>query len=311
MRNVHKLTEGAILLAAYAVMLLITIYVPILGAVVNLFLSLPFIMFAAKHNRQSSIVFMVAATLLSLIVGTFFAIPLTLAYGLTGIVMGDFVRNQKGRAAVFLSGSITFLLNLVIQYAVAVAFFKMDFIQQSINIMRESVEQSMSMLEVLGQEPNAVLLEQLNAGIDLLQSLIPSMFVMISLATVFLIQLVSFPIIKRFGVKIGEWKSFRELTLPKSLVYYFVFALLASLFIQSVNGGYFHLALTNILFVLQLLMVVQGISFIWYYSHLKGWSKALPIIITVMVFIMPFLLYIVWILGIIDLGFDLRKRILK
>ena len=311
MKNVHKLTEGAILLAAYTIMLLITIYVPILGAVVNLFLSLPFIMFAAKHNRQSSIVFMVAATLLSLIVGTFFAIPLTLAYGLTGIVMGDFVRNQKGRAAVFLAGSITFLLNLVIQYAVAVAFFKMDFIQQSIDLVRESVDQSMGMLEMLGQEPNTVLLEQLNAGIDLLQSLIPSIFVVISLATVFLIQLVSFPIVKRFGVKIGEWSSFRDLTLPNSLLYYFIFALLASFFIQTENGGYFHLALTNILFVLQLLMVVQGLSFIWYFNHSRGWSKALPIIITVMVFVMPFLLYIVWILGIIDLGFDLRKRLLK
>jgi len=311
LKNVHKLTEGAILLAAYAVMLLITIYVPILGAVVNLFLSLPFIMFAAKHNRQSSIVFMVAATLLSLIVGTFFAIPLTLAYGLTGIVMGDFVRNQKGRAAVFLSGSITFLLTLVIQYAVAVALFKMDFIKQSIDLVRESVDQSMNMLESLGQEPNGALIEQLNAGIDLLQSLVPSMFVMISLATVFLIQLVSFPILKRFGVKIGEWKSFRELMLPRSLMYYFLVALLASLFIQAEDGGYFHLALTNILFILQLLLVIQGLSFIWFYSHLKGWPKVLPIIITIFIFIMPFLLYIVWILGIIDLGFDLRKRILK
>ncbi|WP_338450414.1 YybS family protein [Niallia oryzisoli] len=311
MKNVHKLTEGAILLAAYAVMLLITIYVPILGAVVNLFLSLPFIMFAAKHNRQSALVFMVAATLLSLIVGTFFAIPLTLAYGLTGIVMGDFIRNQKGRAAVFLAGSITFLLNLVIQYAVAVALFKMDFIKQSIDLVRESVEQSMSMLEALGQEPNSTILEQLNTGIDLLQSLVPSIFVMISLATVFFIQLVSFPIIKRFGVKIGEWKSFRELTLPKSLIYYFFIAFAASLFIHAEAGGYVYLALTNILFVLQLLMVVQGLAFIWYYSHLKGWPKALPILITVFVFILPFLLYIVWILGIIDLGFDLRKRVIK
>ncbi|WP_071393125.1 YybS family protein [Bacillus tuaregi] len=311
MKNVHKLTEGAILLAAYTVMLLITIYVPILGAFVNLFLSLPFIMFAAKHNRQSSLVFIVAATFLSLIVGTLLAIPLTLAYGLTGLVMGDFVRNQKGRAAVFLAGTITFLLNLVAQYAVAVAFFKIDIIEQSVDLVRESVDQSMSILSALGQEQNAVLLEQLNAGIELLQSLVPSLFVMISLGTVFLIQLVSFPIIKRFGVNIGEWRSFRELTLPKSLLYYFLFALVASLFLQTDAGGYIHIALTNILFVLQLLMVIQGLAFIWYFSHLKEWPKALPVIVTVLVFIMPFLLYIVWILGIIDLGFDLRKRMIK
>ena len=73
MKNVHKLTEGAILLAIFAVLLLLTLYLPILGAVVNLFLSLPFIMYGAKNNRKSSLVFLVASIFISLIVGTSFS----------------------------------------------------------------------------------------------------------------------------------------------------------------------------------------------------------------------------------------------
>jgi uncharacterized protein YybS (DUF2232 family) len=88
LKNVHKLTEGAILLTVFAVMLFITLYIPILGAVVNLFLALPFIFFAAKNNRKESFVFLVASVLLSLIVGTLLSIPLTLAYGVTRLVLG-------------------------------------------------------------------------------------------------------------------------------------------------------------------------------------------------------------------------------
>lgn len=311
MKNVHKLTEGAILLTVFAVILLITLYIPILGAVINLFLSLPFIFFSAKNNRKDSFVFLVASLLLSLIVGTFLAIPLTLAYGLTGIVMGDFVRHKRGRGAGLIAGSITFLLNLVVQYGVAVAFFKVDFIKQSMELLKQSIDQSKDLLKVLDQEPNAALFDRFNSAIDMLQLLTPSLFVIASCMAVLLIQLVSFPIIKRFGIDTGAWKPFRELTLPKNLLFYFLIAFLVSLIFQPETGSYFYLALINIMFILQLVMLVQGLSFVWFISHVKGWSRAIPIIVTVSLFIMPILLYIVWILGIIDLGFDLRKKITK
>ena len=110
--------------------------------------------------------------------GTFLAIPLTISYGLTGLVIGDFIRHKKNRGISFIAASITYLLLLVVQYVIAVAFFKVNFIEQSIDLLRQSVEQSVNMLSALGQEPNGVLLNQLNAGIDLLQSLTPSLFVM-------------------------------------------------------------------------------------------------------------------------------------
>jgi uncharacterized protein YybS (DUF2232 family) len=311
LKNIHKLTEGAILLAIFAVLLLLTLWVPILGAVVNLFISIPFIMFAAKNNRKAAGVFLVASIFISLIVGTFLAIPLTISYGLTGLVIGDFIQHKKGRSAVFIAASITYLLNLVVQYAVAVAFFKVDFIEQSIDLFKQSVEQSMNMLNTLGQEPNDTLFNQINAGIDMLQSLIPSLFVIGSFTAVFLIQLVSFPIVRRFGIEVRGWKPFRELTLPKNLLFYFLIAVIASLIINPENGSYINLALTNMVFILQLLMIVQGVSFIWYFSHLKGWPKAVPIFTTIALFVLPLLLYIVLIVGIMDLGLDLRKKLTK
>lgn len=210
-----------------------------------------------------------------------------------------------------MAGSITFLLNLVAQYAIAVVFFKINFIQESINLFKQSIKQSVSMLKALGQETNEAVLQQFNTAVDMLQTITPSLFVMMAFTAVFFIQLVSIPIVKRLGVEVTGWKPFKELTLPKSLIYYLLFSFLVSLMVNPENGGYIYLAVTNILFILQLLLLVQGISFIWYYGHIKEWPKAISVIITVTMFVIPILLYIVWILGIIDLGFDLRKRLSK
>ncbi len=309
MRNIHRLTEGAILLAAFTILLLMTVYVPVLGTVVNFFLALPFMMFSARNNRKESFVFLIASLFLSLIAGSLLALPLTLAYGLTGIVIGDFIRNEKPKQAALIAGSITFLINLVIQYVISIVFLNMDIIKESIQLLRESIDQYIKIVTSLSQAPNEAVAQKLYAAIDLIEILTPTIFVITSFSIVFIIQSVSYPILKRFGIHVVVGERFRNFTLPKSMIYYFLIALLVNLIIQPESGSYIHLALSNILFILLLLIVVQGLSFIWYFSYQKSLSKAVPILVTIAMFLMPLILYIVWILGIMDLGFDLRKKL--
>ncbi len=308
MKSVHKLTEGAIFLAAFAVLLLMTIYIPLLGSVTNLFIPLPFIMFAAKNDRKSSLVFLVGALLISLIVGTVMAIPLSLLYGLTGLVIGDFIREKKKRLAGYIAGTIVFLITLVAQYAVSVAFFEIDVIKESIQLFEKSVDQTFQMMEKLGQPLDAAVVEQFNTGIQMLVTLVPSVFVMASCLMVFVIELISFPILRRFGFDVPRWKPFRELSLPKSFLWYYLIVLIAFLLFNPEQGTYWYSALLNLSFILQFFLIIQGLSFVYFFSYEKGIPKFVPILITVF---LPILLYIVRILGIIDLGFNLRKWVIE
>ncbi|WP_079505979.1 YybS family protein [Mesobacillus jeotgali] len=309
MKNTYKLTEGAILLAIFAVLLLITLYIPGLGMIVNLFLALPFMMFGAKHDWKSTAVFTVAAVLLSMILGTFLAMPLALAYGTTGAVMGYMMREGKTRFASYIAGSLVFLINLVAQYALSIVLFKMNFIEEMVEIFRASVDQAINMLEQMGQTPDEKLISQFDAMVDMIEVLVPSMFVMASFFIVFLLQLVSFPFLKRFGVKVPHWQPFRELNLPKSILWYYLITMIAALALQPEKGTYWFWVISNLSFILQMLMVLQGIAFVFYLTYVKDYPKAVPIIVIVLMFLLPFVLYIVRILGIIDLGFDLRKRL--
>ncbi|MFE8697662.1 YybS family protein [Cytobacillus sp. FJAT-53684] len=309
MKNVHKLTEGALLLAIFSVLMLITVYVPVLGIVTNLFLAVPFILFAAKNTRMNSFIFFVASVFLSFIVGTVLAIPFTLSYGVTGLVIGYFIQVKKGRMSTFIAATLVFLITLLVQYAAMVVFFKMNLIEELIAIMKESFDSSRKLLDATGQTIDGKVIEQFEAVPKMVESLTPSLFVLTSIFAVFLIEVVSFPIVKRFGVTVDQRKPFRELVLPKSILWYYLLTILASFVFNPVEGDYWYLALVNISFILQLCMVIQGLSFIYYICHLKGVSKTIPIIATVSIFLLPILLSIVRILGIIDLGFGLRKSL--
>lgn len=309
MKNVRKLTEGAILLAAFVVLLLLTIYVPVVGVVVNLFLPVPFILFAAKNDWKSVLVFIVASVLISFITGTLLAMPLTLAYGTTGAVMGFMIQKQKSRTSILISSSLVFLVNIIGQYIVSVVFFNMNYIDELFKTMQDSIKMSSDILKNFGtQEESKKLLDQFSNALGLIKTLMPSIFVMVSFITAFIIQMLSLPILKRFGIKLENWKPFREISLPKSFLWYYMLTLLAGMLLHPKSGTYGFDVITNLTYILQLFMVFQGLTFIFYFFHQRGSSKTVPVMIAVLTLIMPILLYLVGILGIIDLGFGLRKR---
>lgn len=309
MKNVRKLTEGAILLAAFIVLLLLTIYVPVVGVVVNLFLPVPFILFAAKNDWKSVLVFIAASLLISFITGTLLALPLTLAYGTTGAVMGFMMQKQQSRTTILISSSFVFLVNLIGQYIVSVVFFHINFIDELFKTMQDSMKMSSDLLKNFGpQQESQKVLEQFTSALSLIKTLMPSLFVMVSFITTFIIQLLSLPILKRFGVKLENWKPFREISLPRSFLWYYLLTMLAAILLHPKAGTYGFNVLTNLTYILQLLMVFQGLTFIFFFFYSRGSSKSIPVIVAVLSFVMPILLYIVGILGIIDLGFGLRRR---
>ncbi|TXK89307.1 DUF2232 domain-containing protein, partial [Parageobacillus sp. SY1] len=50
MRKTHIITEAAIQLALFAVLFLVSLYVPLLGMIAILFLSLPCMIFTMRHG---------------------------------------------------------------------------------------------------------------------------------------------------------------------------------------------------------------------------------------------------------------------
>ncbi|MBD7939597.1 MULTISPECIES: YybS family protein [Cytobacillus] len=309
MKNVHKLTEGAVLLAAFAVLLLMSLYLPIIGTIVTFGLPVPFMLFAAKNKRGDTAIFFVAAILISFIVGTITAIPLTLIFGLTGIVIGELIKLKKERTVMLLGGSLAFLAMFLLVFAGMNLLLNVNFVEELKVVLEQSMDMTKNMLSTLDNNEAEQIFKQLEATMTALETLLPSLLVLTSAIYVFIIQLIGVPIVRRFGIEVKKWRSFADISFPKSILWYFLITMVAQLFMKPEEGSFTMMAIVNLLFVFQLIMVIQGLSFIFFYSRLKNWPKVVPIAILVFTFLLPIFLYIVRILGIIDIGFDLRKRL--
>lgn len=118
--------------------------------------------------------------LLSLIIGSMLAIPVTLAFGMTGVTIGYLINKQKNRWTVILASSMVFLVNVIGQYIVSVVFLKMNIIKEAVQTFRDSYQTSIEMMKNLGQAPNEQVIKQMETSVSMIETLMPSAFVMVS-----------------------------------------------------------------------------------------------------------------------------------
>jgi len=310
-RETRRLTEGAILLAIYTVLLLMFLYLPIIGVFLSFILPIPFIYYSARQKIKNSIVFLIGGLIISFIVGNVFSIPITLAYGTTGIVIGWFIKEKKDRILQYINATLVFLINLVIIYAVSILFLDVNILDELLVSFKESIQTTIRLLETMGQTVDENMTETFNQLIETIEILLPTLLVMSSAIVVLLMMVICLPIVRKLGIEVPKAPPFRELTMPKSLLWYYLIVLLLMLVVNPDKGTYMYTAIFNLVYILQTLMLIQGISFIFYYSYVKGFPKAIPIIGIIFSFLIPILSSFVRILGIIDLGFNLRQRISK
>ncbi len=312
MKNVRKLTEGAILLAVFTVLMLMTIYIPIASLFLIFVLPLPFIMFSSKNSIKNISAFFLAAMFISYIAGSLVGLGQMLLFGSTGIVIGYMLQKNKSRSAILVAGSLIFMAGLVIFYAISAAFFKMDMIHEMTLMLKQSLKESSDMLQSMGQEDQIKKLkEQNDYMIKMLEILAPGFLIIFSIFFVFLTQLVNFPIAKRFDISVQPWGHIRNLSLPKSLLWYYLIAMGAKLLLNPHEGTYLYTVVMNAVYILEMFIFLQGLSLLFFLFHQKSIAKGLRVLGVILAFMIPIFHYIILILGITDLGFDFRKNFVK
>ena len=94
--------------------------------------------------------------------------------------------------------------------------------------------------------------------------------------------------------------------LPRSILWYYLIVLSISLFVSPETGSTLYVIIMNFSIVLWILFVMQGISLLFYYIH----EKQLPNMLKVVVVILSIPLYtFIMLIGILDLGFNIRSYI--
>ncbi|PGZ52778.1 hypothetical protein COE56_11115 [Bacillus anthracis] len=309
MKNTKFITEGAALLAIYAMLLLISMYVPILGTVVTFALPLPFILLTIRYKISNAFVIFTAALFITVIVSQPMNLIKTTMFGLIGIVLGHMYKKQKKPIEILMAGTLAYLIGIMLIYVASIKFFNIDLMKQMQNMFNESMAQSEKIVTATGMpisKEQKDLFAQFN---DVLQTLFPSLLVMASVCCSWITVMISGSVLRKLKHDVIPWPKFKDIQLPKSIVWYYVIFILLSTFIKVEPTSYLHMVFSNLYVIFALLLVLQGLTFIAFLAHSKGFTKGVPIISFIACMFIPMLFPLVTILGIIDLGISLRSKI--
>ncbi|MFS2249141.1 MULTISPECIES: YybS family protein [unclassified Bacillus (in: firmicutes)] len=309
MKQTKALVEGAIMISIFSVMMLFYMYVPLLSIIFFLAAPIPIILYTIRHGLKKGIAAGAIGIVISFLIGSLAGLmsaPILIAAGLG---MGVFYsRRQPGNAII--TGALIYLFSFLISFIVSVQLFQVDIM----GIAKESVEQMIPMLEsVLKQsgasEQNiAKQLKQFREMQDAALSALPVALLIGVTLLAFVNHWFVQPLIKRFVKDMPVLKKFKDMRLPKSMVWYYLLTLLLML-IRTEKGSFLWLVQTSAFQILFILVLIQGFSFIFYYCHEKSISKAVPIFAIVLGVLYPPVGVIVRIIGIADIGFDLREKV--
>lgn len=310
MNKSKKITDGALLTSAYIVLLLVTAFIPLLGTFTFFALPIPFAIYAAKHHWQSAVIMFLAAGLLSSIFATIFSLPMTLLAGFGGIMLGTAMYQKRTAYETWARGAIGFVIGLIGVFLIIQLAFNINIYDEIDMVMEEAINLSQSIfnqmgLEEAGEEQLTLLEEQMM----LFKDILPGLMAMISIGMAFIAQWLSYKIMNRLERTTFTFPPFKSLNLPISLFWIYFTVMIASFFVTDQESG-LYIVIINAVILAMILLTIQGFSFVFFYADHKNMSKAIPIAVVIISFIIPgIFLLLIRILGIIDLGFSLKERI--
>ncbi|MDM5300033.1 YybS family protein [Bacillus pumilus] len=305
-KQTKALVEGAIMMSIFSVISLFYLYVPLVAIIFYLAAPIPIILFTIRHGLKKGIVVGTIGIVISFFIGSIAGLmnaPILIAAGLG---MGVFYKKRQPGNAV-ITGALIYLLSFLILFIVNVLLFQIDVF----GIAKESIEQVIPMLESVLKQSGASeqeIAKQLReleiTALSFLPITLVVSAILLALTNHWMIQ----PLIKRFVKDMPTLKKFKDMRLPKSMIWYYLLTLLL-LLIQTEKGSFLSLVQTSSFQILLILVLIQGFSFIFYYCHEKNISKVVPVFAIVLTIFLPPVSMIVRMIGIADIGFDLREKV--
>ncbi|MCK0469805.1 YybS family protein [Halalkalibacter sp. APA_J-10(15)] len=305
MRDTKTMTEGAILAAIVTILLLLTLYVPLINTIIMWALPLPFVVFTFRRGLKAGTVLLLVSSFLGFILGGgVLAIIPAIMFGTAGMVIGEIHRRGLSGFAVLLGASLAYIVHILLLFVGMTLLVGQSPMQLAADLTRDQMELVERTLGGMGQMNT----EMLDEALDTLLYLAPVAIVFSGILLAIITVLLSYFVLKRLGHDVKKLPPFRHWAFPKSFLWYYLVVLIVAL-IGVEEGTVMFTVVQNLMMLLGFVLTIQGFAFIFFYCHHKKVSIALPIIIVVASFILLPIIEIIRIVGIIDLGFDLRKRI--
>lgn len=312
MNQSKKVTDGALMIAIYMLLLFITIFVPFFSLISLLLLPVPFVLYAAKYNWKPSLLIWVVAILFTVLFTSIYTLAIPIVMGLGGIIIGSAINKDLSAYETLARGAFGFVIGLLFLFVSTQILFQVNFMTELRPMIMESVEKSTVVLESVGiQGQTEQLQELMEIQIKYFIDILPVFLIVTAFLLALINQWLGYKLINRIQKEDLYFPPFRTLRFPASILGLYLIVIIFSLF-ELDSSGIVYIIFQNADVLISLLLAIQGFSFIFYYSHHKKLPKFIPVLSVILSVLLPIIfLTIVRIIGIFDIGFNMRERLMR
>ena len=298
----NYLTYGSMMIALFAILLAMSVYVPFVGFITSFIVPLPIAWYSAKFERKHAIFVTIIAIIISFIIGGFFGLVFGILVGPIGFLIGDSIRNKRSKLYLLMATGIFMLLMTAVQYIISILVLNLNILEQLLEGIEIYYEQIGNIMASVGQLPKDYD-EMVKQSLMLIRSIMPSYFIGGVFISAFIYLVVNLSLLKKLKLDVPKFSKFMDFRLPKAVLWYYLIVSIITLFVSFEMGTFGYLLFVNAALILRVLLFLQGVSLIHYYFYVQGWPKWSMVLASILA--VPLYTFTV-ILGVLDLGFNLR-----
>jgi len=299
-----KVLLKPVLWSLLSLIMLIMFAIPGLNVLAMLFIFVPNTVLYTVVNRKVFIGCIATVWLLAaLLVDPAAMLFLGIVSLIPSIVLGEMYLRKMPSTKIVPYVTAIVLLLFMISLMLLERLFSLSLINQFKTLLQ-------TQYELLGKRSmlsSAFTPEMVESMVSTMLNLVPLAMGMMALFIVICSHYVARRIGAKYGVEVKAFPQAKDWNIPRKFIFiYFVFYFI-ELMIDVTNSGFFTIAVLNIVPALSFAFTVQAIGLFFYLADHYKWPKIVPILIAFPILIIP----LFSIVGIIDIAFNLRKRITK
>lgn len=308
--KVVPMVEGGILAAVSIIFAFISVYIPLIGAFVNMIWPVPIILLGVRHGYKWSIMAtVVSGLLIAMMVHPLQAISVVVGFGLIGIALGYALHAQYSAGKTLLYGSIASFVSKIAVIGIGLAITGVNPIDFQASTMSATIAQIMDFYRGMGMsEEDLTKMEQSVTGmIDIIKIILPAGFLLAAISDTALNFWVAKIVLKKLGHTVKPFPPFKEWNLPRAILWFFAIAVVMVYVGRTQNQQLVYNIGMNLQVIVSVVLLVQGLALFYYLADKYKWSKLARGILLFMIFTNGIFTQVIIFAGAFDVAFDYRK----
>lgn len=311
-KSVTPTIEGGLLVAITVILGLATVYVPILGMLVEFFCAVPLAVLTARQGAGKGFTALVVTfILLSMLISPVLSIRLVLSFGICGVALGWCVRKNFGAARIFLTTLIVASAAQVLTLILLIIIMDINLVETQIEMVRESFNESFAMYENMGVDQARIndAKNQVEPALQTLAFLMPTLLMLSALINSVAVWLTAHWIFPKLQMKIPTLPAFAEWRFPALFFYSAIIGGLGMYWGFTRGWTEIYEVSLNLLIISAFVGLMQGLSLLSAIFDRYKISKFMRRVLYVLLLLNMFFIQLIAITGLIDMLFDYRKRL--